>query len=456
MSDRAQKGDAMGRARSRALALVVAAAALGGALLAGHAAGPVPAAAQDASVLKTRLSNGVTVLVRENHASPVVAVSLFVRMGTGWETEADSGIGNLLQQVMTKGTQTRSAMAIAEAADDFGGSVSASADVDSCEIRGAALARRWRDLVELIADIALRPSLPADEVEAERRVALRSIRNRQDQAFPLAMDTLSARLYGPHPYARPSVGRAEAVERIDREALRAHFERFYRGGGLILSVSGDVVAGQVTEEAARLFGAAPVGAAEGDPRSSTPVAARDRVAVVRQSAQTQVLIGFLAPPVAHPDYAPVKVLSAALGGGMAGRLFTELRDKQGLAYSTSAIYPTRVGPSFLLAQFGTAPTNAQRAEEAMSREIDRIRREPVGEAELARAKTYLMGQFALDRRTNARLAWYAAFFEAAGVGHDFPERYGRMVEAVTAADVQRVAAVYLASPTIVSVGPPAP
>src|SRR5262249_9726608 len=219
------------------------------------------------------LSNGVTVLVRENHASPVVAVSLFVRMGTGWETEGDSGIGNLLQQVMIKGTQTRSAVAIAEAADDFGGSVSASADVDSCEIRGAALARRWRDLVELIADIALRPSLPADEVEAERRVALRSIRNRQDQAVPLAMDTLSARLYGPRPYGRPSGGRAEAVERIDREALRAHFERFYRGGGLILSVSGDVVAGQVTGEAAQLFGAAPVGAVEADPRSSTPVAA---------------------------------------------------------------------------------------------------------------------------------------------------------------------------------------
>ncbi len=177
--------------------------------------------------------------------------------------------------------------------------------------------------------------------------------------------------------------------------------------------------------------------------------------MVRASAQSQVLIGFLAPPVSHPDYAAVKVLATVLGGGMSGRLWSELRDKQGLAYSTGVTYPTRVGPSVLLAQIGTAPANAMRAEEGMRREIERIRQEPPSEAELGRARAYLLGQFALDRRTNARLAWYAAFFEAVGVGHDFPARYVRMVEAVTAADVLRVAGIYLASPTIVSLGPQA-
>src|SRR5262249_31670244 len=122
----------------------------------------------------------------------------------------------------------------------------------------------------------------------------------------------------------------------------------------------------------------------------------------------------------------------------------------------SASYPTRVGPSFFLAQLGTAPGNALRAEAAMRHEIERLRREPVDEAELARARMYLLGQFALDRRTNARFAWYAAFFEAAGVGHDFAERYGRMVEAVTSGDVQRVAGIYLVAPTIVSLGPAPP
>jgi len=138
---------------------------------------------------------------------------------------------------------------------------------------------------------------------------------------------------------------------------------------------------------------------------------------------------------------------------MAGRLFTEVRDKRGLAYSTGGAYPSRRGPGVLYTQLGTAPANQTRAEAAMLGELERIRRDPVSPAELARAKAYLLGQFALDRRTNARLAWYDAFFEALGVGIDFPDRYVRAVEAVTAEDVQRVARTYLTAPTIVTLGP---
>jgi zinc protease len=149
------------------------------------------------------------------------------------------------------------------------------------------------------------------------------------------------------------------------------------------------------------------------------------------------------------------VLATALGGGMAGRLFTEVRDKQGLAYSTGGSYPSRRGPGVFFTQLGTAPANQARAEVAMLGELDRIRRDPVSPGELARAKAYLLGQFGLDRRTNARLAWYDAFFEALGVGPDFADRYAQAVEAVTAEDVQRVARTYLTTPTIVTLGPAA-
>jgi zinc protease len=100
--------------------------------------------------------------------------------------------------------------------------------------------------------------------------------------------------------------------------------------------------------------------------------------------------------------------------------------------------------------------NQARAEAAVLVELERIRQGPVSPAELARAKAYLLGQFTLDRRTNARLAWYDTFFEALGVGPDFADRYVRAVEAVTAADVQRVAGTYLTAPTIVTLGPAAP
>jgi zinc protease len=141
---------------------------------------------------------------------------------------------------------------------------------------------------------------------------------------------------------------------------------------------------------------------------------------------------------------------------MAGRLFTEVRDKQGLAYVTGAAYPSRWGPSVLWAQLGTAPPNQVRAEASMLGELERLRREPLSPSELARAKGYLLGNFAMDRRTNARLTWYDGFFESLGVGPDFAERYERAVEAVTIEDVQRVAQTYLATPTVVRLGPAVP
>jgi predicted Zn-dependent peptidase len=413
------------------------------------------AAAQPAP-LRERLPGGLTVLVRENQATPVVAVSLFVRVGSRWETEDNAGISHLLQQVLLKGTATRSALEIAETAEGLGGGISASADMDYSELRATALARNWKKMLELVAEVALRPTLPAAEIDGERRAMLTALRSRQDQPFPLAMDTVMSRVYGDHPYGRPILGRAAALDRIDRDALLAYHRRFYRAPRMILAMSGDVARSQVMAEIARLFEDAPTGDGEADPTLPTAAARADRTVLVKPAAQAQVVVAFLAPPTSHADYAAVKVLATALGGGMAGRLFTEVRDKQGLAYSTGGAYPSRLGPGVFYAQLGTAPANQARAEAAMLAELDRIRREPVSPAELARAKAYLLGQFALDRRTNARLAWYDAFFEALGVGPDFADRYVRAVEAITALDVQRVARTYLTTPTIVTLGPGAP
>jgi zinc protease len=178
--------------------------------------------------------------------------------------------------------------------------------------------------------------------------------------------------------------------------------------------------------------------------------------VERPVQQAQVLVGYLGPTLTQPDYAAVRVLGTVLGGGMSGRLFTELRDKRGLAYSVGVLGTYRTGPSFLITHMGTAPPNAEAAEAGVMGEIDRIRDEEVTERELARAKAYLLGNLAMDRRTNARHAWYMAFFEVTGAGWDFPERYGRAVEAVTVADVTRVAREYLTRPTVVVVQPPRP
>jgi predicted Zn-dependent peptidase len=162
-------------------------------------------------------------------------------------------------------------------------------------------------------------------------------------------------------------------------------------------------------------------------------------------AQAQILMGGLAPSLTDPDLAAMKVVSAVLGGGLASRFFSELRDKQGLAYTTAAREPMRVGPGYFLALLGTAPANKDKAEAALREQLERIQRQAVSNDELRVAKAYLLGSLAMDRRTNARQAWYMAALEVAGVGHEFLDRYVAKVRAVTATDVQLAAQRYLAT-----------
>jgi predicted Zn-dependent peptidase len=141
---------------------------------------------------------------------------------------------------------------------------------------------------------------------------------------------------------------------------------------------------------------------------------------------------------------------------MAGRFFSELRDKQSLAYTTGFQCPARVDKSYFMAYLGTAPDNTARAEAALREQLERIRQTPVTDQELRVAKAYLLGNLAMDRRTNARQAWYLAAYEESGVGYEFLDRYVGAVRAVTAADVQRVAERYLASIRTVVVQPTPP
>jgi zinc protease len=424
------------------------------ALLAALAA--APAWAQSPAVSRTRLANGLTVLVRENPTAPVVGISLMVKMGTRWETPDNAGVSNLVQLMVVRGTTTRNGSQIVEAADAMGGSIEATGDVDYSEIAATALSRHWVEILDLVADVALRPTMPDGVEQAVRDFLLRQIRNRGDKPYDVALDALTARLFGRHPYAWDPIGLKQSLEGLDRDALLAHYKRHYVPGGMVLAVSGRVKTAEVTAQASRLFGQMAAGPVPVAAPPAAPAPAPWRETRVVPGAQSQILMGALAPALTEPDYPAVKVLATVLGGGMAGRFFSELRDKEGLAYTTGTQYPARVDRSYFLAQLGTAPENATRAEAALRAQLERAQRERVSDEELRVAKAYLLGNLAMDRRTNARQAWYLAAFEQSGVGYEFLDRYVGAVRAVSAVDIQRVAQRYLAVLRIVVVTPTPP
>jgi len=411
--------------------------------------------AQDQPVARQVLANGLTVLVRENPAVGVVAVSLQVRAGSRFEAESTAGITNFLHRAMIRGTARRSAVQLTTSAEDIGGTVDASGEVETAEIRGHALAGHWETLLALVADVALQPALRPDEVEKERRLIQGQIKSRADAPLSFSLDAVLRQLYGTNPSGLNPIGLKESIERLTRDDLLAHYRTIYQPDRMVLAVSGEVERRAVVKTAERLFGR--MARSGPGPQAPEPVsdAAGERKVIARPAQQAQILVGYLGPSLSDPMYPAVRVLAAALGGGMAGRLFTELRDRQGLAYSTQVFIAPRTGPTFLVAYIGTAPASATAAEAGVLRELDRVRSSPIGGDELARAKAYIKGTLVMDRRTNARLAWYLAFFETVGAGWNFPDRYARAIEAVTAEDVARAAERYLTRPTIVVLQPTA-
>ena len=178
----------------------------------------------DAQTTRTeRLDNGFTVIVRENPLAPVVALSLMVKVGTRWEQPPQAGISNFLHALMVKGTTKRTGAQLAEEIAAMGGKISAAGDVDYSEIKCSALARFWRPLLELTAELALQPKLAADEVTGERDWLVSRVQRRRDNAPSRVFDELYAALYSPHPYAIPALGTAESLARLDHAALVAHY-----------------------------------------------------------------------------------------------------------------------------------------------------------------------------------------------------------------------------------------
>jgi predicted Zn-dependent peptidase len=410
------------------------------------AAGPGPVLKLPA-IQKRQLSNGLPVWIVELHKVPVAQINLVVLGGSADDPPGKYGIASLTAMMLEEGAGSRSSLEIADAIDFLGADLSAGSAIDSTGVRLHVPVARLADALPVMADVALRPTFPKDELERLRQQRLTSLIQARDDASTIASLAFSKVLYGSgHRFGTATMGTAETIKAFTQDDLRAFYTSIFRPANATLIVVGDVVPDKVLPLLESSFGGwkASGAAARGALPPTTEPASRTVYLVDKPNApQSQIRIGWIGVPRATPDYFPIQVLNTILGGAFSSRLNLNLREKHGYTYGASSSFDMRVaaGPFVAAAGVQTDKTSESLAE--FFNELNGILK-PVPAAELARAKNYVALRFPSGFETTGDISRRLEDAIVYKLPDDYFSKYVQNIQAVTAADAQRVAQKYIA------------
>ncbi|MBD2022101.1 insulinase family protein [Leptolyngbya sp. FACHB-36] len=409
----------------------------------------------------------MVVLVNENSAADIVAARIFIRAGSRWETPQTAGLSHLVAAVLTKGTEQRSSLEIAEQVESVGASLGTDSTTDYFLLSLKTVSADFAEILKLSSQLLRSPTFPTHELELERRLTMQAIRSQQEQPFTLAFDQLRQIMYRDHPYALSGLGTEATVAKLTQADLLHYHHTHFRPDNVVLSLSGCLPPDAAIALIREVFDdwQAPATARPSLSLPAIPLAPV-RTALPQDTQQSIVMLGYLAPAVnslgssttalSHttaPDYITLKLLNSYLGNGLSSRLFVELREKRGLAYEVSAFYPTRLDVAQFVVYMGTAPENTAIAVDGLRAEIDRLRVTPLTPELLQAAKNKLLGQYALGKQTNAQIAQTFGWYETLGLGIEFDVAFQEQIALVTAERAQAAALQYFSEPYVSLVGP---
>ena len=410
------------------------------ALLTLLAAGPAAAAPL---AHREVLPNGIVLLVAERPAVPIVAVRVLVRAGAVFDPPDRPGLAHLTGALVTRGTAKRTGPELDTAIEFVGGGLEAGAGRDSLTVSLHVLRKDLALGLDLLSEVVRTPAFPQDELTRKVAEIQAAIKRSDEDPGTIAARELARLVFPGHPYGAPVEGTRESVGRLTRDdVVRFHAQRV-RPDATIIAVVGAVTLDEARREILARFGSWPRPASPtARVPDATPGPQSREETVARDLTQSTIALGRQAIRQTNPDYFPLTVASYVLGGGSASRLYARVREEGGLAYSVySYLSPSRYGSAFIVnAQTRTA--EVARVKTLLKEELARMIREPVSDAELGLAKSYLIGSFPLRLDTSGKVADFISVVEEQGLGLDYPDRYKERVGKVTAADVQRVAAKY--------------
>lgn len=381
--------------------------------------------------VKGRLPNGVDLIIVGQHKQPVVTVTLAIQAGASYEPADKVGLSGMVAELLTKGTESRTADQIAAQVEGAGGSIEAYSDNDFLRVTVSSLAENLPLAMNVLADVVTHSTFPGTELELARTRALSALQLELSQPSSIAQRIFSHQVYGDHPYGRNDT--PASLRAITRDDVLAFYGGQVKPAGALLVVAGDVNAASVQRLAAQAFASWRGAPAAAPPPTEIPVRTGTDIVLVHKpgAVQSNILAGFTLITPRDPAVYPLTLMNKILGGGTDARLFLILREQKSWTYGSYSRFtrPKGMGMFMANAEVRTPVTDSALAE--LMRQLQRIRSEVPADSEITAAKNYLVGNFPLTIQTPEQIANAVASARLLGLPDDYVPRFRDRLAAVT-------------------------
>lgn len=394
---------------------------------------------------KRTLSNGLPVSVVELHKVPVVHISLIVKSGSAADPRGKFGLASLTAEMLDEGAGSRNALQIADAVDYLGASLSTSSTSDASYVELHVPVARLGDALPIMADVALRPTFPREELQRVREELLTSLIQAEDDPESLIEFAFPRLVYGPqHRYGTLSIGTAAAVKGFTIADMRQFHAQNYVPSNAGLIVTGDITAANAVARLETAFGAWKGTAPAAGTIPAAPQLTARQVYVLDKpgAAQSQIRIGWIGVPRSTSDYFALRVLNTILGGSFTSRLNQNLREAHGYAYGASSVFDMRRGAGPFYATAGVQTDKTAEALTEFFKELDGIRK-PIPPDEVEKAKNYVALLMPRNFETTESMAGSLATAFVYNLPPDYFSTFTERVRAVTPAEVHAAAERYI-------------
>jgi predicted Zn-dependent peptidase len=339
---------------------------------------------------KLTLSNGVTLVAERHPHVRSASVGVWVRVGSLHESPKMNGASHFIEHMLFKGTERRTPLQIATVLESLGGDLNAFTDKELTCYHATVLSEHIDLALDVLSDLVLHATFPKDELERERKVLLQELSMVEDSPEEHVVDLFFKSVWKDHPLGQPVIGSRENLKAINRASLVKYYEEHYQPENIIISAAGDIDLEQLRDSCERYF-AFSSKRKEKIKKMAPPEFHPGKRGYTFNAEQLHLIVGYEAIPVADPYRFDALALSVLMGGGMSSRLFQEIREKAGLAYSVDCDMVPFAASGLFTVSAAMAPRSLTKCIEILKREFAKLKEAPIADSEIVQVKNQLRG-----------------------------------------------------------------